>query len=146
MKATGEKISGWFSANKQVVITSAVIAGALTAVGIALAPFTGGASLSLPAFALANGGVVDKPTTALIGEYKGAKSNPEIVTPENKMREVLEDNNSTLINGFAQMTRQIITAINDVDMEVSIGDDVIAKSASRGNNNYKRMTGKPLIV
>ena len=40
---------------------------------------------------LAKGGVIDEPTFALIGEYPGAKSNPEIVTPENKMRDVFSD-------------------------------------------------------
>ena len=59
--------------------------------------------------------------------------------------ESLSKNNELLIDGFAQMTRQVISAINNVDMNVTIGDDIIAKSAARGNSNYQRMTGKPLI-
>ena len=38
--------------------------------------------------ALAEGGVAKKPTLALIGEYQGAASNPEIVAPEQKLRQI----------------------------------------------------------
>lgn len=38
--------------------------------------------------ALANGGVINKPTVALLGEYSGAKSNPEIAAPESKLRNI----------------------------------------------------------
>ena len=43
------------------------------------------------------------------------------------------------------MTRQVVNAIDDKDLSVTIGDDTIANSANRGNNNYKRRTGKPLF-
>jgi len=45
-------------------------------------------SVGIPA--LAEGGVISGPTTALMGEYPGARTNPEIVTPENKMRDVFK--------------------------------------------------------
>lgn len=38
----------------------------------------------------ATGGVVNEPTYGLIGEYSGAKSNPEIISPQNIMRETLQ--------------------------------------------------------
>lgn len=40
---------------------------------------------------LANGGVLDRPTLALIAEYPGAHSDPEIVTPESLMRKVFRE-------------------------------------------------------
>lgn len=40
--------------------------------------------------ALAEGGVAKKPTLALIGEYAGASTNPEIVAPEKKLREIFQ--------------------------------------------------------
>ncbi len=46
--------------------------------------------------ALAAGGVIDRPTLALVGEYAGAGSNPEIVTPENKLTNVFTD----VLNSF----------------------------------------------
>ena len=36
--------------------------------------------------ALAEGGVASRPTLAMVGEYAGARHNPEIIAPENKIR------------------------------------------------------------
>lgn len=38
---------------------------------------------------LAKGGIAYKPTNALIGEYPGARSNPEVVAPLNKLKSLL---------------------------------------------------------
>lgn len=46
-------------------------------------------TLSLPR--LAKGGVLTEATTVLAGEYSGARTNPEIVTPQNIMRDTFED-------------------------------------------------------
>ena len=46
-------------------------------------------TISLPR--LAKGGVLTEATAVVAGEYSGAKSNPEIVTPQNLMRETFED-------------------------------------------------------
>ena len=40
---------------------------------------------------LAKGGVLTEATTVLAGEYSGAKTNPEIITPQNIMRDTFED-------------------------------------------------------
>lgn len=40
---------------------------------------------------LAEGGVLTGPQLVMAGEYSGAKHNPEIVTPENKMRDVFAE-------------------------------------------------------
>ena len=42
---------------------------------------------SLPKFA--DGGLVYGPTLGLMGEYSGAKSNPEVIAPLNKLRGLL---------------------------------------------------------
>lgn len=39
----------------------------------------------------AEGGVVTKPTLGLVGEYPGAQQNPEIISPERKMRQVFRE-------------------------------------------------------
>ena len=104
-------------------------------------------TLSAPQIAyLAKGGVLTSPTLAMMGEYAGVNSNPEIVTPQNLLQDMMDSNNSKLISSFAQMTQQVIAAIEDVDMEVNIGDETIARSAARGNNTYKSMTGRSLIT
>lgn len=43
------------------------------------------------AMPFANGGVVSGPTIGLIGEYAGARNNPEVVAPLNKLRSMLDD-------------------------------------------------------
>ena len=94
---------------------------------------------------MANGGVVASPTLAMIGEYAGASSNPEIVTPQNILRETIDASNSNMVSALYQMCQEVIKAIDDVDMSVSIGDDVIAQSTKRGNDAYKKRTGYALI-
>ena len=39
---------------------------------------------------LARGGIVSGPTTALIGEYPGARSNPEVVAPLSKLKSMID--------------------------------------------------------
>lgn len=94
---------------------------------------------------LANGGVAYESTLANIGEYAGAKHNPEIVAPQNLLEAIVNKGNEDIVSALAQMTNQLISAIGDVDMSVSIGDNVIAQSAARGNQAYKRRTGVALI-
>lgn len=51
---------------------------------------SGGASApttNIPAFA--NGGIISGPTMGLMGEYPGAKSNPEVVAPLDKLKDML---------------------------------------------------------
>lgn len=94
---------------------------------------------------LEKGGVLTSPTIAMMGEYAGAYQNPEIVTPQNILRETIDASNGNLVSAFYQMCQQVIQAIDGVDMSVSIGDDVIAQSTKRGNDAYKKRTGYALI-
>lgn len=64
------------------------IAAAAAAGGIAAGIFNSLISkVGIPA--LAEGGVLTSPRLVMAGEYPGARTNPEIVTPENKMRDVM---------------------------------------------------------
>ena len=95
---------------------------------------------------LEDGGVLSSETMAVLAEYPGAYKNPEIVTPQNILRDTVVSANNELVSAFAQFTRQIIQSIEGVDMNISIGDDVIASSASRGDKAYKKRTGKSLFA
>jgi hypothetical protein len=48
-----------------------------------------GAFASIPKFA--EGGIVSGPTMGMMGEYAGAKNNPEVITPLNKLKSMLGD-------------------------------------------------------
>lgn len=43
------------------------------------------------ATAFADGGIVSGPTYALVGEYAGARNNPEVIAPLNKLRDLLPE-------------------------------------------------------
>lgn len=94
---------------------------------------------------LARGGVLTMPTAAIMGEYAGARQNPEIATPQSLMYETIQKANGDMVSAFASMTRQVIAAIEDKDLNVSIGDEQIARSAQRGNTAYYNRTGKALL-
>lgn len=72
---------------------TAIAAGvALVAIGTLIGgiatKFSGDNGSSSPR-PFANGGIVYGPTNALIGEYAGARSNPEIVAPLNKLKDLI---------------------------------------------------------
>jgi hypothetical protein len=50
-------------------------------------PSSGGSTGNIPAFA--NGGIISGPTLGLMGEYPGASSNPEVVAPLDKLKDML---------------------------------------------------------
>lgn len=60
----------------------------LVASGVAL---VSGLFSSLPAFA--DGGIVSGPTMGLVGEYPGAKTNPEVIAPLDKLRSMMGGQN-----------------------------------------------------
>jgi uncharacterized coiled-coil DUF342 family protein len=47
----------------------------------------------------ANGGIVSGPTAALVGEYTGARTNPEVIAPLNKLQNMLGGNVTFSISG-----------------------------------------------
>lgn len=90
--------------------------------------------LSLPR--LAKGGVLTEATTVLAGEYSGAKTNPEIVTPQNIMRDTFEDVLSDFNSGNGQPVHITIKYLGK-----EIFDDTIDYI-----NSKTRRTGKNTIV
>lgn len=57
---------------------------------------SGGGNTGGGVTAFANGGVVYGPTNALIGEYSGARNNPEVVAPLSKLKSLLGGGESTI--------------------------------------------------
>ena len=51
------------------------------------------AGFNLPTGAFAEGGIVSGPTLGLVGEYPGAKTNPEVIAPLDKLRSMLGGQN-----------------------------------------------------
>ena len=91
---------------------------------------------------LATGGVVNQPTTALIGE-----SGAEAIVPLEKNTEWInrvaaqintENNNGQIV----VMLDRIIEAINDKDFDVTIGDKDIYNANRRETNRQNRLLGR----
>ena len=54
-----------------------------------------GSGKNVPAFA--NGGIISGPTMGLMGEYPGAKSNPEVVAPLDKLKDMIGGGGGTFV-------------------------------------------------
>jgi len=73
--------------------TEALVAGiALVAIGTAMKNQMSKGP-SVPAFA--NGGIVSGPTLGLMGEYPGARSNPEVIAPLDKLKTLMRSDQSS---------------------------------------------------
>ena len=72
-------LSGKFTGPAAPIVIPALIAS-----GVALVQ---GLFSGLPAFA--DGGIVSGPTLGLVGEYPGAKTNPEVIAPLDKLRSMM---------------------------------------------------------
>lgn len=90
---------------------------------------------------LAGGAVLKTPTVAMMGEYAGARTNPEIVSPESKLREIYAESNQETVSLLDQMVG-ILADIYEKDTTITIGDDTISAAAARGNRNFKLRTGR----
>ena len=63
---------------------------------------------------LATGGIIKSPTMAMVGEYSGASNNPEIVTPENLMRQVFMESMLPIAQAIVNGDQQLINAVNEL--------------------------------
>ena len=147
--AAGQKVKDFHkNYGKQIAITGAVISGALVLGAIALSAPTGGTSLAaIPALAaLADGGVLTTPTPALVGEYAGAKSNPEIVSPQNIMRETVSEANMEVVNAIYAIGNQITKAVDDKDMDVYMDADKVTRQVTKRQDTIKRQQGTSLVT
>jgi TP901 family phage tail tape measure protein len=52
--------------------------------------------------AFANGGIVSSPTLGLVGEYAGARSNPEVIAPLDRLKSLMGDRNGGNVNVSGQ--------------------------------------------
>ena len=127
--------------NKVVAIPFNGLNAALRAIKnvniMGLSPFGWISTISVPQIPrLAKGGVLTEATTVLAGEYSGAKTNPEIVTPQNIMRDTFEDVLSDFNNNNGQPLHVTIQYLGR-----EIFDDTIDYI-----NSKTRRTGKNTIV
>ena len=88
--------------------------------------------------ALASGGVLTAPSLIMAGEYSGAKNNPEIVAPQNIMRETVEEANVSVVSALYELI-EIAQQIASKDTTIELDGDEVGRSLdktarSRGYN------------
>ena len=81
---------------------------------------------NLPFFA--SGGVVDRPTALVAGEYSGAKSNPEIIAPQSIMAQTFNESIKPLVNTVLQSNKNVVDAINSKDFDVYMNGRKVSES------------------
>lgn len=94
---------------------------------------------------LADGGILSTPTAALLAEYPGAMSNPEIAAPQSVIHDTVIEANSPMVIAIVSAIQRLEKTLKEKDMDVYLGDDEIARSAARGNRDHIMRTGKALI-
>lgn len=118
-----------FNVVKAAAVASASQSAAATGPGaIAALPIMIGGALSLVegllgAIAFADGGIVSGPTLGLVGEYSGARNNPEVIAPLDKLRSMIAET-----GGGAQ----------EVTVTGRISGNDIELISERGRNNLRR--------
>ena len=85
------------------------------------------------AFGFASGGVVDRPTLALIGE--SASATPEIVTPQKLLLETSTQANVPVMNSIEEMGDKMITALNSIGVYAEF--DYSKLKVGLDNENYR---------
>lgn len=105
----GATASGAASGPAAVFTTPAFIA---TAVGGVMSAFA-----AIPKFA--NGGIVSGPTLGLMGEYSGAKSNPEVIAPLNKLEGMIgqKQTNVNVGGNFRIQGQDLVLALQKADKQ-----------------------------
>lgn len=90
-------------------------------------------TLSLPR--LAKGGVLTETTTVIAGEYSGAKTNPEIVTPQNIMRDTFED----VLSNYSGSNND-----KPIYLTINVGNQKLGQILLDNLRDKKRRTGKDI--
>lgn len=90
---------------------------------------------------LASGGVIRQPTLAMMGEYAGAASDPEIAAPQSAIAQAVSDANGDVVDAVLTAAAQIIDAIRENGGGIVIGDEVIGRAMRRYNNRQAIITG-----
>lgn len=88
-------------------VLPALLAGAMALVS--------GAFKKVPKFA--NGGIVSGPTMAMVGEYTGAKRNPEVIAPLDKLQSIMggSGNNVNVTGEFVVRGQDLVLALQRAD-------------------------------
>jgi hypothetical protein len=131
ISALGQVIAKLLAAIAAAAILAVVIslatggaAGGGKSFGKAFAGLMGGKGMFSGLVPNAKGGVYSGPTAALVGEYPGAKNNPEVIAPLDKLKSLIGNSGSGEISG------QLEARISGNDLVI------LMNRASKNRNGY----------
>lgn len=103
---------------------------------LGLRPFSWVGTINVPQIPrLAKGGVLTEATTVLAGEYSGARTNPEIVTPQNIMRDTFDD----VLSNYSGNNNN-----KPIYLTVNVGNEKLGQILLDNLRDKKRRTGKDI--
>lgn len=147
MSSVGEKVAGWFKENKSLVLKTTIVAGvAIGAGALALAaptaiPFAAKGLAGLAAIpALAEGGITNGPTIAMIGDNPGGR---EVVSPLDDLLDMI-----TSAVGTAVLQAFQISNMQDGEKEIIIeldGTRLGRAILPKINNEVNRLGYKSIL-
>jgi tape measure domain-containing protein len=73
------------------------------------------ATIAATPIPMANGGILSGPTNILAGEYMGARNNPEIIAPLDKLKTFIGDTNINLQGAFRLTGNDLILAVEQAN-------------------------------
>jgi len=118
-EAFGDIFSGGFDTSgfdKVLKAGFALPGGAAIAIGLGAVAIGQLLKNSIKPRPFAEGGIVSGPVNALIGEYAGARSNPEVVAPLSKLRDMIKDvaggGNVNVAGTFRIEGKDLVLALN----------------------------------
>lgn len=87
------------------------------------------------------------PTLGLVGEYPGAKTNPEIISPQSILRQTVEDvqDDSDLINAVYAIGSMIVRAIEDNTTDITLDGESLARGMQSYQKRLSSVQGRSLI-
>lgn len=103
---------------------------------LGLRPFSWVGTINVPQIPrLAKGGVLTEATTVLAGEYSGARTNPEVVTPQNIMRDTFED----VLSNYSGNSND-----RPIYLTVNVGNQKLGQILLEDLRDRTRRTGKDI--
>jgi len=142
MSGIGEKVSGWFKENKDVIVKTTIAAGVVIgATALALAvpatiPYITGGLAGLAAMpALKKGGItgVNDPFAAIVGDNRTQR---EVISPLDDLLGMIESTVNRAVGNNQG---------GDMTVVVKIGEDTITEKLISNINRQNRISGKTVI-
>lgn len=92
---------------------------------------------------LAKGGLAYGPTLAMVGDNRGAASDPEVVSPLSKLQGMLDTSNSAVVAVLVQ----ILEAVQGGDRTtvIKLGETELGRAVIKAINNVQRQAGRTLL-